>query len=186
MANRKSDAERAMNEGMKGGAVNYDAGEAVPEALGGAKDYSRNIASKIGRSIPTTSARETGGSTERGTEMLDDTISSARHETSSTLQNILGNPTTRSSGETGPTEDHILPRDHHGGRNPLKAFTSKGVVGSQFNPEGPIGSIPQAVGGPFDKEGIVGKQFTSEGVIGGTVDKLLGEKNPKDPLGRQK
>ncbi|KAF8448402.1 hypothetical protein BGX38DRAFT_1188767 [Terfezia claveryi] len=183
MENRKSDAERAMNQGMKGGAVNYDASEAVPEALGGAKDYSRNLASKTG---PTTSSKETvGGSTERGTEMLGDTIRTARHETSSTLQDMLGNPTTHSSGKTGPTEEHILPRDHHGGMNPLKAFTSKGVVGSQFNPEGPIGSIPQAVGGPFDKEGLVGKQFTSEGVIGGTVDKLLGEKNPKDPLGRQ-
>lgn len=70
--------------------------------------------------------------------------------------------------------------------NPLKAFTSKGVVGNQFNPEGSLGSIPQSVGGPFDKEGTVGKQFTGEGVIGGTVDKLLGEKNPKDSLWRQK
>lgn len=48
-----------------------------------------------------------------------------------------------------------------------------------------MGSIPQKVGGPFDKEGAIGKQFTSEGVIGGTVDKLLGEKNTDDPLGRQ-
>lgn len=83
------------------------------------------------------------------------------------------------------TAEGVMPKDHHGGMNPLKAFTSKGAVGSQFNPEGPVGSIPQKVGGPFDKEGAIGKQFTSEGVIGGTVDKLLGEKNTDDPLGRQ-
>lgn len=78
-----------------------------------------------------------------------------------------------------------LPRDHHGGMNPLKAFTSQGAVGKQFNPDGAIGSIPQAIGGPLDKEGVIGKQFTSEGLIGGTVDSMLGEKSKDNSLGRQ-
>jgi len=66
--------------------------------------------------------------------------------------------------------------DHHGGKNPAKAFTSQGSVGSQFNPEGPAGGTAEKAGGPFDREGAVGKQFTSDGAIGGAVDKILGEK----------
>ncbi|KAI5778558.1 hypothetical protein EDC01DRAFT_756744 [Geopyxis carbonaria] len=69
-----------------------------------------------------------------------------------------------------------IPKDHHGGNNPLKAFTSEGSVGKQFNPDGPAGAAADKVGGPFDKEGAIGKQFTDKGSIGGTVDKMLGEK----------
>ncbi|KAI5790597.1 hypothetical protein DFH27DRAFT_527591 [Peziza echinospora] len=77
-----------------------------------------------------------------------------------------------------------VPRDHQGGTNPLKAFGSKGSIGSQFEAGGAVGQVPQKIGGPFDKEGVIGKQFTSEGVIGGAVDETVGDKNPKDPLGR--
>ncbi|KAI5854884.1 hypothetical protein BZA05DRAFT_392863 [Tricharina praecox] len=69
-------------------------------------------------------------------------------------------------------------RDHHGGHNPAKAFTSEGAVGKEFKSEGSIGSTVQSAGqgGVLDKNGPVGKQFTSEGKIGGAVDKMLGEK----------
>ncbi|RPA95408.1 hypothetical protein L873DRAFT_1657574, partial [Choiromyces venosus 120613-1] len=65
---------------------------------------------------------------------------------------------------------------HYGGSNPLKAFTSKGSAGKEFNAEGSVGSVPQKAGGPLDKEGVIGKASSGEGIIGGTVNKLLGEK----------
>ncbi|CCX32657.1 hypothetical protein FPQ18DRAFT_4579 [Pyronema domesticum] len=67
-------------------------------------------------------------------------------------------------------------KDHHGGHNPAKAFTSKGAVGKEFNADGAIGQVPQKIGGAFDKNGSIGKQFTDKGAIGGTTDKVLGEK----------
>ncbi|KAF8250696.1 hypothetical protein K440DRAFT_659316 [Wilcoxina mikolae CBS 423.85] len=90
----------------------------------------------------------------------------------------------RSAGSGGSKVFFIFPRtpmmrDHHGGMNPAKAFTSEGSVGKQFNADGSLGSIPQKAGGVFDKEGAVGKQFTDKGAIGGTVDSMLGEKKGK-------
>ena len=152
-----------------------------------AKDYFGSLASKTGRSIPATSAEETlGGSAERGmgllgtfpstfpleyrlTTFLDKAAGNVGNTTGTAHDTIRDTSSTLHDTHRGAasTEENILPQDHHGGMNLVKAFTSKGAVGRQFNPEGPLGSIPQAVGGPFDKEGIGGKQFTNEGVIGG-------------------
>ncbi|KAF2665553.1 hypothetical protein BT63DRAFT_482486 [Microthyrium microscopicum] len=49
-------------------------------------------------------------------------------------------------------------------------LSSEGAIGKQFTEKGSIGSIGQAVGGPFDKEGAIGKQFTKDGSIGGTME----------------
>jgi len=180
MADRRSESERALNEGTRGGILNFDSTEAVPEALGGNSSGLRAQASATGRSVPGTSADTTGGPGLIG-KMLGKPGTGPSSATTS-----AGDALNRDTHQGQPLiPESNLPRDHHGGMNPLKAFTSQGAVGKQFNPEGPIGSIPQAVGGPFDKEGMIGKQFTSDGVIGGTVDKILGEKNPEDPLGRR-
>jgi hypothetical protein len=86
--------------------------------------------------------------------------------------------------DTAADAANRVPRDHQGGTNPLKAFGSKGSIGSQFEANGAVGQVPQKIGGPFDKDGIIGRQFTSDGVIGGAVDETVGDKNPRDPLGR--
>ncbi|TGZ83708.1 hypothetical protein EX30DRAFT_338320 [Ascodesmis nigricans] len=53
-------------------------------------------------------------------------------------------------------------------------FSSGGAIGKQFNPDGSLGSIPQAIGGPFDKEGVIGSQFNaSKGGIAGTVERAV-------------
>ncbi|KAA8893596.1 hypothetical protein FN846DRAFT_923567 [Sphaerosporella brunnea] len=53
-------------------------------------------------------------------------------------------------------------------------FSSSGAIGRQFNPDGTLGSIPQAVGGPFDKDGIIGSQFdAAKGGVAGTVERMV-------------
>jgi hypothetical protein len=44
---------------------------------------------------------------------------------------------------------------------------------------GPMGSIPQSIGGPLDQNGVVGHAFSGEGAIGGTVNKILGHQPEK-------
>lgn len=41
-----------------------------------------------------------------------------------------------------------------------------------FAADGPVGSIGQKVGGPFDKQGAVGKQFTEDGSVGGSIQQM--------------
>lgn len=99
------------------------------------------------------------------------------------IASAMSQGTQKASDVASEAADKI-PRDHQGGMNPLKAFGSKGSIGSQFEPSGVIGQVPQKIGGPLDKDGVIGRQFTSEGVVGGAVDEAVGDKNPKDPLGR--
>jgi hypothetical protein len=40
--------------------------------------------------------------------------------------------------------------------------------------EGSIGSVGEAVGGPFSSQGAIGKQFTDKGAVGGSVQENLG------------
>ncbi|KAI5850733.1 hypothetical protein BZA05DRAFT_374437 [Tricharina praecox] len=58
-------------------------------------------------------------------------------------------------------------------KNP-SILSSGGAIGRQFNPDGTLGSIPQAMGGPLDKDGIIGSQFNAaKGGIAGTVEKAV-------------
>ena len=61
-------------------------------------------------------------------------------------------------------------------------LSSAGAIGKHFNPDGALGSIPQAVGGPFDKDGVVGKQFDAgKDGIAGTVERAVD--GPRNPAG---
>lgn len=53
----------------------------------------------------------------------------AKKEISSTIGSIGGN----TSGRGNDAKAGGMLQDHHGGMNPLKAFTSQGAVGKQFN-----------------------------------------------------
>ncbi|WDK10446.1 hypothetical protein CGRA01v4_01725 [Colletotrichum graminicola] len=59
-------------------------------------------------------------------------------------------------------------------------ISSEGAIGKQFNPDGNIGQIGEAVGGPFSKDGVIGSQFdASKDGIAGTVEKAVdGPRNP--------
>jgi hypothetical protein len=39
---------------------------------------------------------------------------------------------------------------------------------------GAIGSVGEAVGGPFSSQGAIGKHFTDKGAVGGSVQENLG------------
>jgi pyruvate/2-oxoglutarate dehydrogenase complex dihydrolipoamide acyltransferase (E2) component len=66
-------------------------------------------------------------------------------------------------------------------QNP-SAISSGGAVGSKFNPDGPIGSIAEKVGGPFAKDGVIGRQFDAAGGgIAGTIEKLVDGPSQKKP-----
>lgn len=62
-------------------------------------------------------------------------------------------------------------------------ISSEGAIGKQFNPDGAIGQLGQAVGGPFDKEGAIGRQFdASKNGIAGHVERAVdGPRNPTGP-----
>ena len=55
-------------------------------------------------------------------------------------------------------------------------FDKDGAVGKQFQADGNIGQVGEAVGGPFSKDGAIGKQFTDKGAVGGTVQENMGDK----------
>ena len=40
--------------------------------------------------------------------------------------------------------------------------------------DGSVGSIGEAVGGPFSSEGAIGKHFTDKGAVGGAVQDNVG------------
>ena len=43
-----------------------------------------------------------------------------------------------------------------------------------FSADGALGSIPQAVGGPFEKDGVIGSQFdAAKHGVAGTVEKMV-------------
>ncbi|WVR07271.1 hypothetical protein IAU60_004312 [Kwoniella sp. DSM 27419] len=51
-----------------------------------------------------------------------------------------------------------------------QAFKSDGAIGKQFEGDGNIGQVGEAVGGPFSSKGAVGKNFTGDGAVGGSVN----------------
>ncbi|KIW20587.1 hypothetical protein PV08_01162 [Exophiala spinifera] len=53
-------------------------------------------------------------------------------------------------------------------------LSSEGAVGKQFKPEGAIGSVGEAVGGPLASDGAIGKNFTPDGSVGGTINNMVG------------
>ena len=59
-------------------------------------------------------------------------------------------------------------------------LSSAGAIGKQFNPDGAIGQIPQAVGGPFSKDGVIGSQFDAgqDGIAGHVERAVDGPSNP--------
>jgi hypothetical protein len=71
---------------------------------------------------------------------------------------------------------------HH--QNP-SVISSAGAIGKQFNPDGAIGQIGEAVGGPFSKEGVIGSQFdASKNGIAGHVERAVD--GPSNPAGSSK
>lgn len=59
-------------------------------------------------------------------------------------------------------------------------LSSAGAIGKQFNPDGNLGQIPQAVGGPFSKDGVIGTQFDAgkDGIAGHVERAVDGPSNP--------
>lgn len=55
-------------------------------------------------------------------------------------------------------------------------FHKDGAIGKEFQADGKIGSIGEAVGGPFSSEGAIGKQFTDKGSVGGTIQQQVDKK----------
>ncbi|CCX33418.1 Similar to hypothetical protein CH063_00602 [Colletotrichum higginsianum]; acc. no. CCF46311 [Pyronema omphalodes CBS 100304] len=82
--------------------------------------------------------------------------------------------------------DNIGKMHNSNPKNP-NILSSGGAIGKQFNPDGALGSIPQSLGGPFDKDGIIGSQFNAaKGGIAGTVERAVdgpsqAKKNTKMP-----
>ncbi|KAI6380169.1 hypothetical protein MCOR25_001820 [Pyricularia grisea] len=72
-----------------------------------------------------------------------------------------------------PTQDFSKDAPSTGAVKP-KAMDAQGAVGKQFEADGAIGSIGQAVGGPLAADGMIGKQFTKDGAIGGTIQNNMG------------
>ncbi|KAI5776809.1 hypothetical protein EDC01DRAFT_603247, partial [Geopyxis carbonaria] len=76
------------------------------------------------------------------------------------------NPIHRAANRVGAAKDSSP-------SNP-SVFSSAGAIGRQFNPDGALGSIPQAVGGPFSKDGMIGSQFdAAKGGVAGTVERMV-------------
>jgi hypothetical protein len=64
-------------------------------------------------------------------------------------------------------------------------LSSAGAIGKQFNPDGALGSIPQAIGGPFSKDGVIGSQFDAgQDGIAGHVERAVD--GPSNPAGSDK
>ncbi|KAI8940820.1 hypothetical protein NX059_002082 [Plenodomus lindquistii] len=64
-------------------------------------------------------------------------------------------------------------------------LSSAGAIGRQFNADGSIGQIGQAVGGPFSKDGVIGSQFdASKNGIAGHVERAVD--GPSNPAGSSK
>lgn len=59
------------------------------------------------------------------------------------------------------------------------------LTGSTVNPDGAVGQIGEAVGGPFSKEGVIGSQFdASKNGIAGHVERAVD--GPSNPAGSSK
>ncbi|CBY01017.1 hypothetical protein IAQ61_011914 [Plenodomus lingam] len=88
--------------------------------------------------------------------------------------------TTAAADKIGAKKDtNAIPQE-----NP-SVLSSAGAIGRQFNPDGSIGQIPQAVGGPFSKDGVIGSQFdASKNGIAGHVERAVD--GPSNPAGSSK
>ncbi|CCF46311.1 hypothetical protein CH063_00602 [Colletotrichum higginsianum] len=91
-------------------------------------------------------------------------------------------PRARAMSSQNPIHDAADAVGQEKDTNPAKpsVISSEGAVGKQFNPDGNVGQIGEAVGGPFSKDGAIGSQFdASKGGIAGTVEKAVdGPRNP--------
>ncbi|KAF2854382.1 hypothetical protein T440DRAFT_274240 [Plenodomus tracheiphilus IPT5] len=88
--------------------------------------------------------------------------------------------TTAAADKLGANKDtNAIPQG-----NP-SVISSAGAIGRQFNPDGSIGQIGQAVGGPFSKDGVIGSQFdASKNGIAGHVERAVD--GPSNPAGSSK
>ncbi|KAJ9628874.1 hypothetical protein H2203_002777 [Taxawa tesnikishii (nom. ined.)] len=89
---------------------------------------------------------------------------------------------------TGGIHEDSKPRQEPVGEKTTGAtslFSKEGAIGKQFQPEGMIGSVGEAVGGPFSSKGAIGQNFTAEGSIGGAVHEHLG-KGESNSISNQK
>ncbi|PSN70936.1 hypothetical protein BS50DRAFT_486110 [Corynespora cassiicola Philippines] len=64
-------------------------------------------------------------------------------------------------------------------------LSSEGAIGKHFNPQGTVGSVGEAVGGPLSSKGVIGSQFdASQNGIAGHVERAVD--GPRNPSGASK
>ncbi|EUC33868.1 hypothetical protein COCCADRAFT_36325 [Bipolaris zeicola 26-R-13] len=88
--------------------------------------------------------------------------------------------TTAAADKLGANKStNAIPQD-----NP-SMLSSAGAIGKNFNPDGAVGAIGQAIGGPFSKDGVIGSQFdASKNGIAGHVERAVD--GPSNPAGSSK
>lgn len=115
----------------------------------------------------------------KSTGPLSEQLGLDSQSTSTSASNMTDN-TTGAADKLGANKDtNAIPQG-----NP-SVISSAGAIGKQFNPDGAIGQIGQAVGGPFSKDGIIGRQFdASKDGIAGHVERAVD--GPSNPAGSGK
>lgn len=118
--------------------------------------------------------------------MTDSTTSAAdklgANKGTNAIPNEVRSTQVNSSQHSRDTHHHL--RSPNAPQNP-SVISSAGAIGRQFNPDGPIGSIGEAVGGPFSKDGVIGSQFdASKDGIAGHVERAVD--GPRNPAGSDK
>ncbi|KAJ9611422.1 hypothetical protein H2200_004606 [Cladophialophora chaetospira] len=83
-------------------------------------------------------------------------------------------PKGTASADNNPAKNPMTEYNPAPGSKAPAALSSDGAIGKQFKADGPMGSIPQSIGGPFDQKGVIGGAFSETGALGGTVNKILG------------
>ncbi|KAF2999272.1 hypothetical protein E8E13_003728 [Curvularia kusanoi] len=103
---------------------------------------------------------------------------------------LFGSSTTSTPGMTDSTTSAADKIGANKSTNPIpqenpSIISSAGAIGRQFNPDGAIGQIGEAVGGPFSKDGVIGSQFdASKDGIAGHVERAVD--GPSNPAGSAK
>lgn len=77
-------------------------------------------------------------------------------------------------GATDPNNNNYQNYNPAPGDKGQPILSSEGAIGKQFKPDGAIGSIGQAVGGPLAADGAIGKAFTEHGSVGGSINSAVG------------
>ncbi|KAF1947005.1 hypothetical protein EJ02DRAFT_417992 [Clathrospora elynae] len=92
----------------------------------------------------------------------------------------MANNTTTAADRLGANkETNAIPSG-----NP-SVLSSSGAIGKVFNPDGAVGQLGTAVGGPFSKDGVIGSQFdASKNGIAGHVERTVD--GPSNPAGSSK